>query len=511
MPERPTRRDFLKTMGIASVSATLFDRTEIKGKSSKKSPAARPNVVFIMADDMGWGDVEAYNPESLITTPNINRLAKEGLCFTDAHSCSALCSPTRYGILTGRFFWRTHKKHSLVMPYDPPVIPQERLTWSRLMKQCGYQTGFVGKWHLGLWYRSKKLQGFQRQYTMNEDEIDFCKTVVGGPCDLGFDYFFGTAGCSTSDAPYCFLENDSWVGIPSVHSSDELNKLPGFYPGLMTPDWNLEQVDVKLAEKATRFISNHKKEHPNKPFFLYYALSAPHIPWVTPEFICGASKEGPRGDMNALVDWCVGEVRQALETQGVLDDTLLIFTSDNGPRRGANGQKSAGPFRGYKNAAYEGGHRVPFIIRWPGKVKSGTHSDIPISLTDMMATFAEFLNYSLPDNAAEDSINILPAILAKDDQIIRRLALITDTGGHVSELGNFSIRQGRWKLIEINPQPSSVQKKTIFELYDIEKDPYETKNLAEVHSEILEKMAHLLQTCKQTGLRFLDDKADLYF
>lgn len=504
MSEQSTRRDFLKTMGIASISATIFDCAKLKRKSSEKAVSTKPNVVFIMADDMGWGDVEVYNPDSLIPTPNINRLAQEGVRFTDAHSCGALCSPTRYGIMTGRFFWRTHKKHSLVMPYDPPVIPQERLTWGQLMRECGYRTGFVGKWHLGLWYRSRKLPGYRRQFTMNEDEIDFNKTVVGGPTDLGFDYFFGTAGCSTSDAPYCYIENDSWVGIPSVPSTEEFHKLPGFYPGLMAPDWDLEQVDVKLAEKAGSFINNHKKENPDKPFFLYYALSAPHIPWVNPKFIRGASKEGPRGDLNALVDWCVGEIRKALEAQGVLDNTILIFTSDNGPRRGDKGQKSSGPFRGYKNAAYEGGHRVPFIIRWPENVKPGDQCDIPISLTDMMATFAEFLNYSLPDNAAEDSINILPAILAKDAQKIRRPALITDTGGHVSELGNFSIRNGKWKLIELNPRPNNPKKTAKYELYNMEKDPYETNNLAEVYNEIVEEMIHLLQACKQNGLRRLN-------
>ncbi|MFC2156864.1 arylsulfatase [Acidobacteriota bacterium] len=501
---RSTRRDFLKTAGMAAVSAKAFGRTGIRRKPPEKSSASRPNVVFIMADDMGWGDVEAYNPESLIPTPNINRLAEEGVRFTDAHSCCALCTPTRYGILAGRFYWRTHKKHSLVMPYDPPVIPQERLTWAKLMQRGGYRTGFIGKWHLGLWYRSRKLKGFQRQYTMNEDEIDFHKPVVGGPKDLGFDYFFGTAGCSTSDAPYCFIENDSWVDVPSVQSTEELHKLPGFYPGLMAPDWDLAQVDVKLAEKAVNFINEHKKENPDKPFFLYYALSAPHIPWINPEFIRGASKEGPRGDMNALVDWCVGEVRRALEAQGVLENTILIFTSDNGPRRGAEGHKSAGPFRGYKNSAYEGGHRVPFLVRWPGKIKSGSLSDVPISLTDMMATFGEFLDYSFPDSAAEDSISVLPAILGDNNREIHRPALIADTGGHAAELSDYSIRRGRWKLIEINKQPPGGQKTPIFELYDIEKDPYETTNLAKDNRGVVEEMKRLLQTCKQTGLRLMD-------
>lgn len=502
----PTRRDFLKIMGLAFISPSLYGCIYKDKGFTTQALSTKPNVVFIMADDMGWGDVEVNNPESLIPTPNINRLAAEGMNFTDAHSCSALSTPTRYGILTGRFYWRTHKKHSLVMPYDPPVIPPERLTWSRLMQQCGYRTGFVGKWHLGLWYPSRTLPGYRRQYTMNEDEIDFNKPVKGGPSDLGFDYFFGTAGCSTSDAPYCYLENDSWIGIPTVKSSEELNKLPGFYPGLMAPDWDLEQVDVKLCEKAVNFIKDHKKEQPNKPFFLYYALSAPHIPWVNPKFIRGASKEGPRGDLNALVDWCVGEVRRALAAQGVLDNTIVIFTSDNGPRKGENGQRSAGPFRGYKNSAYEGGHRVPFIIRWPNKIKSDTSSDMPISLTDMLATFAEFLNFPLPKNAAEDSISVLPAILAPDTGRIRHPVLISDTGGHVSDQGDFSLRKGKWKLVELNSRKSNEQNKVRWELYDMEKDPYETKDLAEVHIAIVERLKMLLKTAKKTGIRIMADQ-----
>ncbi|HUT45162.1 MAG TPA: arylsulfatase [Sedimentisphaerales bacterium] len=506
MPKQTTRRDFLKTLGIASISAAVMPGSSvIAGKSREISIPSKPNVVFIMADDMGWGDVETYNPESLIPTPNINRLAREGISFLDAHSGGALCSPTRYGIMTGRFYWRTHKKHSLVMPYDPPAIPPERLTWGRLMHECGYATGYIGKWHLGLWYPSKKLKGFQRQYTMNENEIDFDKAIVGGPCDLGFDYFFGTAGCSTSDAPYCFIRNNHWVGTPSVPTPAEMNKLPGVYPGLMAPDWDQEKVDMNLTEEAVGFIGNHMRTSPEKPFFLYFALSAPHIPWINPEFVRGASKEGPRGDMNALVDWCVGRIRKALEAHDILNETILIFTSDNGPRKGANGHKSAGSFRGYKNSTYEGGHRIPFIVRWPGVVEADSRSEIPICLNDMMATFAELLNYKLPDNAAEDSFNIMPAILAESTTSLQRPALITDTGSHVSELGNFSIRHDKWKLIEINPKPSDKPKKLKYELYDMEKDPYETENLADVHTQKVEEMKHLLSICKKRGLRFVGE------
>ena len=458
-----------------------------------------PNVVFIMADDMGWGDVGSYNPESLIPTPNIDRLAAEGLSFTDAHSGAAVCSPTRYGIMTGRFYWRTHKLHSLVMPYDPPVIPPERLTWGRLMQERGYETGYVGKWHLGLWYPARPQEGWRRQYTMTEDEVDFSEPIKGGPTDLGFDYFFGNAGGPNNDSPYAFIRNDRWVEEPTVMTPPEMNDQLGVVEGLMVPGWKQEDADVRLTEEAVAFINNHVSENPAKPFFLYYSLSAPHIPFTAPDFIKGASQEGPRGDMNALVDWVVGEVRGALESQGILDDTILIFTSDNGPRRGANGHRSAGPFRGYKNTAYEGGHRVPFIVRWPGKIGAGERSEVPISLTDMMATFAEFTNYDLPDNAAEDSYSIWPALLGKDTGSKHRPALIADTSR-----GDFSIRRGSWKLIKLIPSPRNRLEQVDYELYDLDQDPYETTNLADANPDIVEQLKELLDTTRRTGLRFLD-------
>jgi arylsulfatase A len=464
---------------------------------------ALPNVVFILADDMGWGDVEAYNPDSLIPTPNINRLAEEGLLFTDAHSGCALCTPTRYGILTGRFYWRTHKKHSLVMPYDPPVIPQERLTWARIMQEAGYRTAFVGKWHLGLWYPAKKTEGWGRQYTMTEAEVDFGKPVEGGPCDLGFDMFFGTAGCSTSDSPYCFIRDDRWVGTPTLATPEDMNAQPGVVAGLMAPDWHQEKVDTELARAAVAFIADHQKTAPEKPFFLYYALSAPHIPWIPPEFIRGASREGSRGDMNALVDWCVGEVTKALASHGYLENTLIIFTSDNGPRRGANGHRSAGPFRGYKNSAYEGGHRVPFIVRWPGRVPTGGRSDIPICLNDMLATFAALLDYPLPDSAAEDSFDILPAFFAPESGPLPRPALIADTGGHVADRASFSLREGAWKLLEIVPRPAEATETIRYELYNLDNDLAEENDLSGKEPEILDRLKALLRACKHQGLRFI--------
>jgi arylsulfatase A-like enzyme len=486
----------LGAAAIGPLRTGSFDTQDEQVKS-------RPNVVFILADDMGWGDVKNNNPDSLIPTPNIDRLAEEGVVFSDAHSGSALCTPTRYGILTGRFYWRTYKKHALVMPYDPPVIPPERLTWSRIMQERGYTTAFIGKWHLGLWYPRKELEGFQRQYTMTEEEIDFEKPVVGGPSELGFDYFFGTAGCSTSDAPYGFIRNDRFVGIPSIPTPEDMNAMPGVYPGLMVPDWDQEQVDATFVQESVGFIETQVEEHPEDPFFLYLALSAPHVPWVNPEFTRGSSREGPRGDLCALVDWCVGEVREALEANGVLDDTILIFTSDNGARPGQNGQDSSGPFRGQKNTAYEGGHRIPFIARWPGRIEAGRSCAETSSLNDMMATFAALLDYPLPEDVAEDSFNILPAVLGTGSAAFERPALIADTGGHSSDVGDFSLRRDQWKLIEFNSRGEEGEPEVRYELYSLAEDPFETQDQAEAQSGIRDELIELLKACKKSGLRKL--------
>jgi len=462
--------------------------------------AKRPNVVFILADDMGYGDPQCYNAESLIPTAHIDRLASEGVRFTDAHSGCALCTPTRYGIMTGRCYWRTPKRHSLVMPYEPPVIPEERLTLATIFRESGYRTGCIGKWHLGLLHRSKKLEGFQRLFTTIEDEIDFSKEIAGGPIDLGFDYFFGTAGCSTSDAPYCYIRNRHTVAIPTARTSEQMNAQPGVYPGLMAEDWDQETVDTTFAAEACGFIDRHVREHADKPFFLYYALSAPHIPWLTPKFIRGTSREGPRGDMNALVDWCVGEVRATLEKNAILDDTLVVFTSDNGPQKGQNGHDATGGLRGLKNSPYEGGHRIPFIVRWPGSVASGTTSDDPLSLTDMMATFADLLDYDVPANAGEDSFSVLRSIAGrgKDDP---RPCLIADTGWHASEIGNFSMRRGLMKLVEFNPREDQ-NGQTRYELYDLVADPHEKTDLAASHPADVESLKQLLDRVRAArGMR----------
>lgn len=460
-----------------------------------------PNIVFILADDMGYGDVGSYNAQSLIPTPHIDQLAAEGMRCTRAHSGCAVCTPTRYGFVTGRYQWRTCKPHSLVMPYDPPLIPPERLTIAQMLKDRGYHTACVGKWHLGLWYREKMKSGYRRHFTHHEPDIDFIKPLEGGPVDLGFDTFYGTAGCSTSDAPYCYIHDKHTVGIPDLQTPPQMNEQPGVYPGLMVEDWDQLEVDTTFLNEAVRYIEQRAAAKTEQPFMLYYALSAPHIPWLVPEFARGVSKEGPRGDMNVLVDWCVGQIREALETHGLLDDTLLIFTSDNGPQRGENGHDATAGLRGLKNTPYEGGHRVPFVARWPGQIESKQTCDTPFSLTDMMATFAELTEADLPDDAAEDSISVL-SVFKNPQAEISRPGLIAHTGWHVCDEGDFSLEVGPWKLVELNPNPGFKREHQSYELYNLEDDPVEQTDLSKSQADVLRQMKQRLNMIRESpGMR----------
>jgi arylsulfatase A-like enzyme len=301
-----------------------------------------------------------------------------------------------------------------------------------------------------------------------------------------------------------------------VPSTEDLHKLPGFYPGLMAPDWSETEVDATFIDKAIAFIDRHLAADPEQPFFLYHALSAPHIPWLAPEFLQGASEEGPRGDMNVLVDWCVGRIRDALEQRGILDETLLIFASDNGPQRGANGHSSAGPYRGFKNSAFEGGHRVPLVARWPGKVPAGSVCDEPICLTDMMATLAEITGQVMPEGAGEDSFSMSDALLGRGGGCKPpRPAMIADTGGYAAKVADFAIRRGRWKLIVPAPagegedqKPkrlrSGIEPGSPPLLFDIQADPGEREDLSGRHPEIVADLTALLQKAKHTGLRNIE-------
>lgn len=504
------RRNFLKMLGLGAVTLAT---SECKVSRHRK----KPNIIFIMADDMGYGDVKCYNPESKIPTPNIDRLARQGVRFTDAHSPSAVCSPTRYGVLTGRYSWRTWLKRGVLGGYTPSLIEPNRMTVASFLKQQGYTTGCFGKWHLGLgWTRQngftptwKDAEKMWRGSWQDADpetgmNVDFTKPVQGGPVDLGFDEAYFTAACSTIDGPFAYIENRYTVGIPDKPIFVDKSKHPDFRPrpGWTAPGFVLEDVDLTFTQKAIAFIDKSLQKNSQRSFFVYLALSSPHAPWLPPDFVKDKSREGPRGDLVLLVDWCVGEVLKALDRLKIADNTLIIVTSDNGPRHGTEGHRSSGMLRGFKSHIWEGGHRIPFIARWPGRIRPDSASDEMICLTDLMATCAAIIDTDLPAGAGPDSYNILPALLGKKGNDPIREALVSH-----SENGTYAIRQGYWKLILNNktsggwvrPSGKPPQPGTPGQLYDLESDPYEQNNLWEERKDIVGKLTSLLEKYKSEG------------
>lgn len=445
-------------------------------------PAAdKPNVVYILADDLGYGDPGCYNPKSKIPTPNIDRLAKEGVRFTDAHSPSAVCTPTRYALLTGRYAWRTKLQRNVIGPYSPPLIDDKRLTVPAMLREQGYTTTCVGKWHLG-WDWPKPHDG----------KRDFTKPIPNGPTTRGFDTYFGTD--VPNYPPYCFIENDRTVGIPSEAAPvgrDSFN-----IAGLMVPDWKLVDVLPGLEKRAVEFIGTAAKG--DKPFFLYLPLTSPHFPVVPSAEFKGKGKVGEYGDFVTQTDAVVGKVLDALKAAGVADRTLVVFTSDNGPevtgevKPGAYdrlkdfGHASMGELRGAKRDSWEGGHRVPFVARWSGKIAAGTTCDETICHVDLIATLAELLQLKLPTDAGVDSVSVLPALLGE-----KRKAPLREATVHHSGQGKFAIRQGDWVLI-LAPtgddnakkgEPDWMKKDRGYsahtepgELYNLAKDPLQKHN-----------------------------------
>jgi arylsulfatase A-like enzyme len=398
----------------------------------------RPNIVYILTDDLGYGDPGCYNKDSKIPTPNIDRLAREGMRFTDAHTPSSVCSPTRYALLTGRYSWRTRLQKGVLVPFDPPLIDEGRLTVPALLRQHGYATACVGKWHLGWDWPKPDADG----------KRDFTRPVGNGPTTRGFDSYFGVD--LPNYPPYCFVENDRTVGIPSEPAPvgrDGFNRA-----GPMLPGWKLAEILPAVEDRAVRYVEEAAKA--GKPFFLYLPLTSPHYPVVPTPAFRGKSAAGDYGDFVVQTDRTVGRVLDALARAGVTDNTLVVFTSDNGPevtgevrpgvydRLKEFGHSSMGPLRGAKRDLYDGGHRVPFIARWPGKIKPGTLSDETICHVDLMATAAAILGAKLPDAAGVDSVNLLPVLLGEKCEGPVREATVHHGGS-----GRFAIRRGPWVLL----------------------------------------------------------------
>lgn len=431
---------------------------------------AKPNIVFILADDLGYGDIQVLNPEhGKIKTPSVDKLAAEGMVFTDAHSGSAVCTPTRYGLMTGRYSWRTTLQRGVVQGFKPNLIAKDRATVASFLKAQGYHTGIVGKWHLNFQYVDATT-GEVVQRKGKKTLAPVGSKIPDGPVDRGFDYFHGFHHAGDMKG---VIENDTVIA-----HEDEINMLP------------------RITRKAVEYIEARATKQ-ETPFFLYVPYGSPHTPIVpSPEWI-GRSGLGIYGDFVMQTDDGVGQIMAALDKHDMAENTLVIFSSDNGcskaakiPNLAEQGHIVSAGFRGSKADLWDGGHRVPFVVRWPGHVAAGSTSDQLICLTDLFATTSEITGKALPAGSAEDSVSFLPA-LSGEPIASTRAGVI-----HHSITGHFAYRQGKWKLLLAKgsagwtaPKESEIPKKAPkAQLYDMERDPAETTNLYETNPEVVARL-----------------------
>lgn len=452
--------------------------------------AQKPNIVYILADDLGIGDVSAYNTNGKIQTPNIDQLTKKGVRFNDAHTTSSVCTPTRYGIMTGRYNWRTTLKKGVLHGYDTPLIDSKRETVASFLKKQGYTTGIVGKWHLG-WNWGNIQAG--------EKNMDFTKQVQNGPNSLGFDYSF-CIPASLDMPPYAYVENGFCTTIPKDTCIGRKG-IELFRAGISAPDFQPEEVIGKFTEKAIGFINQHAKQA--KPFFLYFPLAAPHTPILPIGKFVGKSNVSPYGDFVLMVDDVVRQVTETLKKNGIYENTIIVFASDNGFANPADlkaqlskGHNPSMMYRGLKTDIFEGGHRVPFIVSWEKSIDKAKISNQLVCTTDFFRTVAELNNAKVADNVAEDSFSFLSEINGKKSTFTKREAVI-----HHSSDGFFAIRKGNWKLIMCShsggngkPKEVSEEAKTLppIQLYDLSTDIGETQNVYEKHPSVVKELTDLL-------------------
>ena len=477
--------------------------------------ADRPNVVYILHDDLGYGDVSALFPEGKIRTPHMDRIAREGMVFTDAHSGSAVCTPTRYGILTGRYAWRSRLKNGVLGGLSPRLIESGRMTVADLLKAQGYRTAAIGKWHLGMdWARkgagAVNALGIESREQMAN--IDYARPIANGPTAVGFGYFFGISA-SLDMVPYTYIENDRVTALPTEDRDYPmfLGRAEGrVRKGPAAPGFEVEDVLPGLTRKAVEYIGARAAEAKRgTPFFLYLPLASPHTPVVPTKAWQGKSGLNHYADFVLESDWCVGEVLRALDEHGLARDTLVIVTSDNGcspqadiPGLEALGHRPSATFRGHKADIYEGGHRVPFLVRWPARVAPGRSSAQTVCLTDFMRTMADIVGAPLPDGAAEDSVSFLPALLGRDRAPLREATV------HHSINGSFAIRQGKWKLAFCpgsggwtfpRPGQHDASGLPLVQLFDLEADPGETTNRQAEHPDVVARLTALMEKYAADG------------
>ena len=477
----------------AALVALSCDR---RGSGPQENIVERlPNIVYILADDLGYGDLSCYYPDSRIQTPNIDRLASEGMRFTDAHSPSSVCTPTRYAILTGQYCWRSDLPVGVLQGYGRMFLRDGRQTVPGLLRQAGYSTAVIGKWHLGLdWIvreeyldsvqlLTRDFDGVAAVRDMKADWIDFSLPPERGPWTYGFDYSY-ILPASLDMPPYCYLENGILEGdLDDITEGNDLNTgFTGAFwrPGKMSTGYDFFEVLPTFIRKARQYIRDHATE--DRPFLLYLPLPAPHTPWVPTDEYGGLSGAGAYGDFVQMIDAMIGRVLDELEETGLSDNTLVFFTSDNGAYWPPAMQERfdhapSGGFRGMKADIWEGGHRIPFIVRWPGVIPSDTKSDYLTCLTNLFATSAELTGLKTEPGQAEDSRSILPVLLGKDPEPPGPVA-------HHSSRGVFALRSGNWKYIEGLGSggfsaPAVEQAEPggpAGQLYDLDRDPWEAEN-----------------------------------
>ena len=519
-----------------SIHITLVLLFTFSAALSAADKAQRPNVLIIYADDLGYGDLGCYNPESKIPTPNIDKLAKEGMRFTDAHSPATVCTPSRYSLLTGQLAFRAGASNVYVGVNRPCHIKKDRLTLPGMLREKGYRTALFGKWHIGMTFFDKAGNRIADSNYKGLDAVrntDFTRPIPDSPIHRGFDEFFGTTACPTTDLLYTYVDGDRITEEPTILMDEAEKKrrnLPvnpytqDFREGLSTKAFEPENVDLVFLEKSQAFLKRHHEKSPDKPFFLVLSTQAAHLPSIPAEAYRGKTDAGPHGDFIFELDDIVGKLMDTLEKLDYAKNTLVLFSSDNGPElptvkqmRKDYDHDGARPWRGFKRDDWEGGHRVPLIVRWPKRVEKGQVSDQLVNLTDIMATCAAIVDYDLPNNAAEDSCNILPALLG-EKKPIREYSLQQARGGK-------SIRKGKWKYLDHKGSGGNNYdgKRTgrwgakefqlpekapdaPGQLYDLEKDPGETNNLyfenPELVKELTAKLDEFVRSGRSAPLRY---------
>jgi arylsulfatase A len=485
------------TIALLTIAGFLLDPPPVE-------TAKPPNIIVILADDFGVGDIQAHYPDNKIKTPYLDKLVRQGMSFTDAHSPSAVCSPTRYGLLTGRYAWRTRLQEWVIAAYEPPLISEDRPTLPGFLRDHGYHTSCIGKWHLG-WEWPGPQQSRMTEVPNGQKNLEwhFTKPIAGGPIARGFDYFYGVD--LPNLPPFTYIENDRIAIQPSakyVYDPNEGVVMPrGFVGAPIAPGWKFADIMPEITRRAVEQV--HQLAKQDKPFFLYFSQTSPHEPVVPSTRFKGKSGIAPIADFVMETDWSAGQVIKAVDEAGIADNTVVIFTADNGhshytgwPDLIKADHLPSGPYRGHKGDIWEGGHRVPLVIRWPKKISPDTSTNQLVSLTDVFATCAELVNGKLPKNGAEDSISFLSSALGKKQSQPR-----TATVNH-SNHGEFAYRNGDWKLVFRNANPNrnkSRGKARVVELYNLRNDIAEANDLSGAQPKRVQALARQFESLIAKG------------